>query len=203
MAHVSFKNVSVIYLSVARQHLVVFLPELCVRQIFPRHPRPVSAAWSTWALLSGDSAPWSPGPIHDIKIDDVPQQPAPGTEKWGGRMWHLHTGSTPPQHFNETNVHVCTLSSCVVMRHNEGGAQLVRSTLPCISSEIIHFVNIAGARRGTETVTGARPASPTWAAPASSTRGWRRWLVRAGAERGTWRHVWFLQPLNAPSTSLK
>ena len=89
-------------------------------------------------------------------------------------MWHLHTSSEPPQHFNETNVHVCTFSSCVVMRHNEGGAQLVRSTLPCILSEIIHFVNIAGARRGTETVTGARPASPTWAAPASSTRGWRR-----------------------------
>ena len=89
-------------------------------------------------------------------------------------MWHLHTGSTQPQHFNETNVHVCTFSSCVVMRHNEGGAQLVRSTLPCILSEIIHFVNIAGARRGTETVTGARPDSPTWAAPASSTRGWRR-----------------------------
>ena len=88
MAHVSFKNVSVIYLSVARQHLVVFLPELCVRQIFPRHPRPVSAAQPQPQLL-GPLRPCYPGTVrhghgaalHDINIDNVPQHPGVRSDK--------------------------------------------------------------------------------------------------------------------------
>ena len=87
MAHVSFKNVSVIYLSVARQHLVVFLPELCVRQIFPRHPRPVSAVQPQPQLL-GPLRPCYPGTVrhghgaalHDINIDNVPQHPGVRSE---------------------------------------------------------------------------------------------------------------------------
>ena len=48
-----------------------FYPSSVSGKYFPVIPGPCQLlAWSTYALLPGDSAPWSPGPIHDIKIDD-------------------------------------------------------------------------------------------------------------------------------------